>query len=82
MTNRRDDGGDTHGRPRPDRATTRVVVVDDHTLAPGVVAEFRDAVEIVGEAHDVASAVSVIEAQRPDVVLLDVHLPGGGEATS
>ena len=65
--------------PVPDRATTRVVVVDDHALfRAGVVAELRDDVEIVGEAHDVASAVSIIEAQRPDVVLLDVHLPGGG----
>lgn len=65
--------------PGPDRATTRVVVVDDHALfRAGVVAELRSAVEIVGEAHDVASAVSIIEAQRPDVVLLDVHLPGGG----
>ena len=57
----------------------RVVVVDDHRLfRAGVVAELGDAVEVVGEAHDVASAVAVIEATRPDVVLLDVHLVGGG----
>ena len=34
--------------------------------------------EVVGEASDVDGAVSVILATRPDVVLLDVHLPGGG----
>jgi DNA-binding NarL/FixJ family response regulator len=33
---------------------------------------------VVGEAADVASAVTVIAQRRPDVVLLDVHLPGGG----
>ncbi len=36
------------------------------------------AIEIVGEAADVAGAVDVIRATEPDVVLLDVHLPGGG----
>jgi DNA-binding NarL/FixJ family response regulator len=38
-------------------------------------------VDIVGEADDVTSAVAVIQATRPDVVLLDVHLPGGGGVT-
>jgi DNA-binding NarL/FixJ family response regulator len=44
----------------------------------GVRAELGDAVEIVGEAEDVPQAVAVITATRPDVGLLDVHLPGGG----
>ena len=60
----------------------RVVLVDDHRMfRSGVRAElgdFVDAVEIVGEAEDVPQAVTVITATRPDVVLLDVHLPGGG----
>jgi len=43
----------------------------------GIRAELRDAVEIVGEAGDVESAVELVLATRPDVVLLDVHLPGG-----
>ena len=61
----------------PDRP--RVVLVDDHRLfRSGVRAELGGAVEVVGEAHDVDSAVQVIDATRPDVVLLDVHLPGGG----
>nr|WP_264085584.1 response regulator transcription factor [Actinomadura algeriensis] len=44
----------------------------------GVKAELGGAVEIVGEAGDVDEAVAVIRATTPDVVLLDVHLPGGG----
>ncbi len=57
----------------------RVVLVDDHGLfRAGVAHELADAVELVGEAGDVAKAVAVIHATRPDVVLLDVHLPGGG----
>ena len=56
----------------------RVVLVDDHELVrAGVRSALGDRVEIVGEAGDVASAIRVIEQTRPDVVLLDVHLPGG-----
>ncbi|HEX6567575.1 MAG TPA: response regulator transcription factor [Acidimicrobiales bacterium] len=62
---------------------TRVFLVDDHRLfLSGVRAELADradvAVEIVGEAVDVESAVEGIRRTGPDVVLLDVHLPGGG----
>ncbi|MGA4540373.1 response regulator [Uniformispora flossi] len=57
----------------------RVVLVDDHRMfRTGVRAEIGEAVEVVGEAEDVASAVAVVREQLPDVVLLDVHLPGGG----
>jgi DNA-binding NarL/FixJ family response regulator len=44
----------------------------------GVRAELGDDVTFVGEAPDVATAVEGIRATLPDVVLLDVHLPGGG----
>ncbi len=58
---------------------TRVFVVDDHAMVrAGVRAELGDAVDVVGEAPDVPTAVEGIRATRPDVVLLDVHLPGGG----
>ncbi len=62
---------------------TRVVVVDDHGMfRRGVAAELsgadEGAIEIVGEGEDVDSAVRAIAAGTPDVVLLDVHLPGGG----
>ena len=57
----------------------RVVIVDDHRLfRAGVRAELGEGIEVVGEAEDVASAVASIAATAPDVVLLDVHLPGGG----
>lgn len=56
----------------------RVVLVDDHAMVrSGVRAEIGNDVDIVGEAGDVDEAVRVILATRPDVVLLDVHLPGG-----
>jgi DNA-binding NarL/FixJ family response regulator len=57
----------------------RVVLVDDHRLfRAGVRAELGDGIEVVGEAHDVESGIAVVLKTRPDVVLLDVHLPGGG----
>lgn len=56
----------------------RVVIVDDHDLfRSGVRAEIGDRVRVVGEAADVGPAVEVVEQWRPDVVLLDVHLPSG-----
>jgi DNA-binding NarL/FixJ family response regulator len=62
-----------------DVVMTRVVLVDDHQMfRSGVKAELGDSVQIVGEAGDVDEAIEVIRATEPDVVLLDVHLPGGG----
>jgi DNA-binding NarL/FixJ family response regulator len=59
----------------------RVVLVDDHAMfRAGVRAELGGAVEVVAEAADVEGAVTAIAEHRPDVVLLDVHLPGGGGA--
>jgi DNA-binding NarL/FixJ family response regulator len=56
-----------------------VFLVDDHQMfRAGVRAELGDSVEVVGEAADVESAVQGIRATDPEVVLLDVHLPGGG----
>jgi DNA-binding NarL/FixJ family response regulator len=63
-------------QPRDPRVD--VVLVDDHRMfRSGVRAEIGEAVDIVGEAPTVESAVEVITATRPSVVLLDVHLPGG-----
>jgi DNA-binding NarL/FixJ family response regulator len=57
----------------------RVVLVDDHGMfRSGVRAELGSQVDIVGEAADVDNAVEVVRRTTPDVVLLDVHLPGGG----
>ncbi|GAA1145423.1 response regulator transcription factor [Kribbella jejuensis] len=57
----------------------RVVVVDDHDMfRAGVRSEIGSSVDIVGEGSDVDTAVKAIVGTEPDVVLLDVHLPGGG----
>src|SRR5271170_2558714 len=57
----------------------RVVLVDDHGLfRSGVRAELGRQVDVVGEADDVQPAIALIGELLPDVVLLDVHLPGGG----
>jgi DNA-binding NarL/FixJ family response regulator len=67
----------TPDAPTPGRC--RIVVVDDHHLfRAGVKAELADHCEIVGEAPDPPQALAVIATTRPDVVLLDVHLPDGG----
>jgi DNA-binding NarL/FixJ family response regulator len=56
-----------------------VVVVDDHGMfRTGVRTEIGEGVDIFGEAADVDEAVRAVLDTRPDVVLLDVHLPGGG----
>ena len=58
---------------------TRVFLVDDHDLfRAGVRAEIGDHVELIGEADAVDAAIELIREREPDVVLLDVHLPGGG----
>jgi DNA-binding NarL/FixJ family response regulator len=59
--------------------TPRVLIVDDHELfRAGVRSELDGLVDIVGEASTVDDAVERIRRERPDVVLLDVHMPGGG----
>jgi DNA-binding NarL/FixJ family response regulator len=58
---------------------TRVVIVDDHELfRAGVRGQVEPGVEVVGEASAVEEAVTVIAREKPDVVLLDVHMPEGG----
>ena len=63
------------------RVVARVVIVDDHDLfRAGVRASLGPRVEVVAESGDVEGAVRAIEELEPDVVLLDVHMPGGGGA--
>jgi DNA-binding NarL/FixJ family response regulator len=57
----------------------QVFLVDDHRLfRAGARAELGPHVTIVGDAGDVDTAIQRIRALKPDVVLLDVHMPGGG----
>ncbi len=58
-----------------------VVIVDDHAMfRAGVRSELGTSVDVVAEAADVDEAVKAVLEHRPEVVLLDVHLPGGGGA--
>jgi DNA-binding NarL/FixJ family response regulator len=64
----------------------RVVVVDDETLVRDglrAIAELEDDIEVVGDASDGDGALRVVAEQRPDVVLMDIQMPGmdGVEAT-
>jgi DNA-binding NarL/FixJ family response regulator len=58
---------------------TSVVIVDDHHLfRAGVRAELDGLVEVLGDAATVEEAIRLIVEAEPDVVLLDVQMPGGG----
>ncbi|MGH2736584.1 MAG: response regulator [Actinomycetota bacterium] len=60
----------------------KVFLVDDHRLfLSGVRSELDQRFEIVGDASEVEEAVAKILESDPDVVLLDVHMPGGGGAS-
>jgi DNA-binding NarL/FixJ family response regulator len=62
-----------------ERRRPRIFLVDDHAMfRSGVRAELGNAVEVIGEADETEAAVELINERTPDVVLLDVHLPGGG----
>jgi DNA-binding NarL/FixJ family response regulator len=56
-----------------------VLIVDDHDLfRAGVKDQLPPEIEVIGEASDTQGAIELITERQPDVVLLDVHLPGGG----
>ena len=59
--------------------STKLFLVDDHRLfLAGVRAELAEEFSIVGTAHDVDAAIDGIRNFKPDVVLIDVHMPDGG----
>jgi DNA-binding NarL/FixJ family response regulator len=56
----------------------RVVIVDDHAIfRSGLKADLTQDISVLAEAATVEEAIAAVTAQQPDVVLLDVHLPGG-----
>jgi DNA-binding NarL/FixJ family response regulator len=61
------------------RSAVRTVLADDHELVrSGLRSELADEFEIVGEADDAEGAIDVINARHPDLVVCDLHMPGGG----
>jgi DNA-binding NarL/FixJ family response regulator len=61
---------------------TTVFLVDDHQLfLSGVLTELDEHFEVLGAVSDVDLAIEDIRELQPDVVLVDVHMPGGGGIT-
>ncbi|WP_330848983.1 response regulator transcription factor [Bifidobacterium aemilianum] len=56
----------------------RIAVIDDHEMfRAGVISTLQPHFQIVGQAPDVEGSIAMIEETKPDVALLDVHVPGG-----
>jgi DNA-binding NarL/FixJ family response regulator len=57
----------------------RVVLADDHEIVrAGIRMELGDRFQVVGEADEAGGAIDVIQTQKPDLVVCDLHMPGGG----
>ena len=67
-------------RPRRTGDRIRIVLADDHARIRGRIREALEAggCEVAGEAATGDEAVRLTEEHRPDVVLLDIHMPGDG----
>jgi DNA-binding NarL/FixJ family response regulator len=64
--------------PEPTAADLTVVIVDDHSIfRSGLRADLAGGIRVLGEAATVDEAIDLVIATQPQVVLLDVHLPGG-----
>jgi CheY-like chemotaxis protein len=79
----REVGGGVVGPAPAGEVTLRLLVADDDPVTRmtiGAIATREAGFELVGEAEDAAAAVELALRRRPDVVLLDVNMPGGGGA--
>ena len=57
----------------------RVVIADDHHIwRSGLRVDLGEGFEVVGESEEAAAAIELIERTRPDLALVDLHMPGGG----
>jgi DNA-binding NarL/FixJ family response regulator len=59
--------------------TIRVVVVDDHAVVRSGLRHILDSaegIEVVGEAGDAQNAIFETRAQKPDLILMDIVMPG------
>jgi DNA-binding NarL/FixJ family response regulator len=60
-------------------SAVRVVLVDDHPIwRSGLRADLGENFHVVGEAGDADEAVALIRREKPDLVVCDLHMPGGG----
>jgi DNA-binding NarL/FixJ family response regulator len=79
----RETGGGVDAPPAAAESTLRLLVADDDPvtrLTIGAILKREAGFELVGEAEDAGAAVELALRRRPDVVLLDVSMPGGGGA--
>jgi diguanylate cyclase (GGDEF)-like protein len=79
----RESGGGVEAPAAPGAGTLRLLVADDDPvtrLTIGAILKREAGFELVGEAEDAGAAVELALRRRPDVVLLDVSMPGGGGA--
>lgn len=66
-------------RATPRQPPVRVVLADDHPIwRDGVRADLGTGFEVVGEAATAEEAIAAIRAHRPDLVVCDLQMPGGG----
>jgi len=79
----RESGGGIEAPAAPGQGTLRLLIADDDPLIRltiGAILKREEGFELVGEAEDAGAAVELALRRRPDVVLLDVSMPGGGGA--
>jgi DNA-binding NarL/FixJ family response regulator len=68
----------------PDHVNTSILIVDDHTMFSQALTDtiqIEHDLTVVAQAHDSTSAVTLAQTHQPDVILMDIALPGDGIAS-